>query len=177
MTLAAHLQAIEAALNDADLPPCCDVAISPGRFDASELGRTSFRGPALRVAFLGAPRTTPLADTSRRYGCAFAVFILTEGRNRAIEGLDLTELVAEVVELNRFSHARVGIPDSIRLDTLYSGDVDDKGVSIFSVSWTQAMRIGASVGSGTASLDAAVPDSERELTEHFELIQEPGLDD
>lgn len=151
-----------------------DIDVSPGRFNADEITRRSFKAPALRVAFLGAPRTKAKADDTRRYDGAFAIFILTDGRNRATEGVDLAQAVAERVEVNRFSDGKgVGLPENIRLDALYSGDIDEKGISLHSVSWTQGLTLGKSSGLASAPDPAArIPDG-TELDQDIDITLMP----
>ncbi|PIE13825.1 MAG: hypothetical protein CSA70_03670 [Rhodobacterales bacterium] len=167
MKISDFLTDVETLLKGAEtLSDVRDIAISPGRFNADEIARRSFKAPALRIAFLGTPRTQPRADETRRYDCAFAVFVLADGKNRATEGLDICQAVAELVEVERFTDGRgVGLPRNLRMDALYSGDVDDKGVSLHSVSWVQSLRLGVSAGIATA------PDTTDIVPEGAELYQ------
>jgi len=153
MKISDHMTAIGDALRAApDLAMVNEVKVTPGRFDASEITKRSFKAPALRVAFLGAPKSQGTADGTRRYDVALAVFVLTDGRERETEGVDIAQAVAELIELNRFSDGSgIGLPTNLRMDALYSGSVDDKGISLYSVSWTQTMRLGASAGIAAAS--------------------------
>lgn len=159
MSISAFLKAIEADIT----PPlqalgARDIATSPGRFDAGEIDRRSFKSPALRVAFLGAGRSKPLPDKTRRYDASWGVFILTDGRGRAAEGLDLMVAIAERIEVNRFAAAApVGLPENIRLDPLYSASTDDKGIALFSVSWNQSIRLGDAVSLDGADDPTAIP--------------------
>lgn len=140
------LKAVEAELKDAQtLSAVRDVAVTPGRFNAAEIGRRSFRAPALRVAFLGAPKSKARADATRRFNAALGIFVLTDGKARDIEGIDLTEAVCEVVEANRFSKGPgYGLPDNVRIDALYTGEINDHGISLHAVTWTQAVHLGNS---------------------------------
>lgn len=141
-----------------------------GRFDADEIERQSFKAPALRVAFLGAPRTQPKPDETRSYDLALAIFVLTDGRGRALEGIDLTQAVAEEIELNRFNApGGVAVPENLRIDALYSGEIDDKGISLHSVSWTQRMRLGMSSGLAAAQDPQALMDAGADLTQEIDI--------
>ncbi|WP_224825596.1 hypothetical protein [Cognatishimia sp. MH4019] len=169
------LEAIKADLQATDsLSDARDIDISPGRFNADEVTRRTFKAPALRVAFLGAPRTQPKPDATRRYEAAFAVFVLTDGKGRANEGIDLTEAVAERIELNRFSDGHgIGLPGNLRIDALYSGDLDDKGISLHSVSWTQAITIGTSEGIGAAGPSDTTMSESIELNTDIDITRMP----
>lgn len=170
MKISALLTAIEADLKaNADLSSVRDIAVTPGRFNADEITRRSFKAPALRIAFLGAPRTRANANRSRRFEGAFAVFVLTDGRGRVTEGVDIVEVVAAGIEDNRFSENAIGLglPDNLRIDVLYSGDVEDKGISLYSVSWTQAFHIGSQAGLGEPRDGALTPGGEINLDTHI----------
>ena len=175
MKISALLEAIKADLTaDATLKDVRDIDVSPGRFNADEITRRSFKAPALRVAFLGAPRTKPKADDTRRFEGAFAVFVITDGRDRATEGVDLTQAVAEAIEVNRFSNGLgVGLPENLRLDALYSGEIDDSGISLHSVSWTQSLTLGKSHGLGTSDDPTAIIPGGVELTEEIDITKMP----
>ena len=170
MKISDLLDAIKDGLTGAEaLQHVRDIDVSPGRFNADEITRRSFKTPALRVAFLGAPRTQPKPDDTRRYEGAFAVFVMTDGRNRATEGVDLTQAVAEEIEVNRFSDGLgVGLPANLRLDALYSGDIDEKGISLHSVSWTQALTLGKSKGLAADDPGAVIP-QEVETAEEIDI--------
>lgn len=171
MKISELLDAIKADLKDAEaLSDVRDLEISPGRFNADEITKRSFKAPALRVAFLGAPRTQPKPDDTRSYEAAFAVFVLTDGKGRANEGIDLAQAVAEEIEVNRFSDGfGVGLPMNLRMDALYSGDVDDLGISLHSVSWTQRIRLGKPKGLSAADDPAAIIPEEVETTEEIDI--------
>lgn len=161
MKISTHLNAIFADLESVkgDLG-VKDIEISEGRFDASEIGRDSFKAPALRVAFLGAPKSKALADTTRKYDAAFAVFVVTDGRGRSARGIDIVEAIAERVELNRFSTKDVGVPKSQRIDALYTSQIGQKGISLFSMSWVQSVCIGTADVAGSEdpfSIDISQP--------------------
>lgn len=158
MKISDFLKAIEADLDKApELDAVRDLEITPGKFNASEITRQSFKTPALRVAFLGAPKTQAKADSTRQFNGAFAVFVMTEGRDRDLEGIDLAQAVAERIEMNRFvDDMPVGDPTNQRIDVLYSGEVDNTGLALFSVSWTQTMRLGKSQGLADFDDPAAV---------------------
>lgn len=158
MKITAFLKAIEADLKTVpELSGVQDIAVTPGRFNASEISRRSFKSPALRIAFLGAPKTQPKADGTRSYNGAFAIFVLTDGKDRDLECVDLAQAVAEHLELNRFSSDMpVGLPAGLRMDVLYSGEIDNKGLSLYSVSWTQTMRLGESQGLADAEDPTAI---------------------
>lgn len=170
------LTGLEALLKADPALADADVEISPGRFDASELMKESFRPPALRIAFLGAPKGTPRADGTRRFSGAFGVFVVTDGRGRHLEGIELTETVTAVIEDNSFPLSPLhGVPENLRLDALYTGEVDDRGVSLHAVTWTQPLHLGRSDGLATAPDLTAIIEPGVELSEDITIDLEPGV--
>ncbi|MBI1495400.1 hypothetical protein [Halocynthiibacter styelae] len=137
------LKAIRDDMKTADLGQTMrDVDITPGQFGADDLERQSFRAPALRIAFLGAPKTDALANETRRYEAALAVFIVTDGADRITDGVAIMEAVAARVELNQFSAGLgIGVPKNHRMQALYSA-TKSKGVCIHAVAWSQNVQIG-----------------------------------
>lgn len=170
------LEAIETELKGAQsLSGVRDVAVSPGRFNAAEIGRHSFKTPALRIAFLGAAKSKARADKTRRFEGAFGIFVMTDGHRRDVEGVVLTEAVAEVVEANRFSTgAGYGLPDSVRIDALYTGEIDERGISLHAVTWTQAVHLGTSAALAVAPDPNAVIDPDIVLNRPTEVPRGDG---
>ncbi|KPU84960.1 hypothetical protein JI58_00500 [Marinosulfonomonas sp. PRT-SC04] len=161
------LEAIKTDLVASDLGAVVkDIEVTPGRFTEFDLGRQSFKAPALRIAFLGAPKTAPLANEVRRYEGAFAIFALTDGKHRVLEAIDLIEMVAAHVELNNFSAGLgVGFPKNIRMETLYTGQMDKKQVSLNAVAWHQTIRIGEPCSIAGPEDEGAIVPEGTELTQ------------
>lgn len=135
-----------------------NVEISRGRFDAAELMRESFHAPAIRLAFLGGPRSGAIANGERRYDAAFAAFIVTDTNERAVSGIDLMEWVAAQIELWRPQIDGVQMPKDQRLEALYSGDIDKRGVALHAVAWAMMVRIGHDeIGAGPHDPAALAP--------------------
>lgn len=135
-----------------------NVEVSRGRFDASELMRESFHAPAIRLAFLGGPRSRAAANGQRQYDAAFAAFIVTDMSERAVAGADLMEWVAAEIELWRPDLPGVQIPKDQRLEALYSGDIDKRGVALHAVAWAMVVRIGHDeIGAGPHDPTALAP--------------------
>ena len=176
--ISALLEAITSDLKKAEaLRGVRDIKVSPGRFNADEITRHSFRAPALRVAFLGAPRARATACDTRRYEAAFAIFVVTDGKARAMIGVDLTQAVAEAIEARRFGDGSgVGLPENLRLDALYSGDIDDKGIALHSVSWTQALTLGEASGLAQPDDPSAIIKRRVKLTEEIDITTDITTD-
>ena len=142
MTIGALINAIEARLNTSRHPDIKDVGITAGRFGATELMEESFRAPALRIAFLGATRSKAAANEQRLYDAGFAVFIITDAKNRATLGVELAEWVASRMTLFISGVKDCGTPKDMRIEALYTAEVDRKGVSLHAVGWAQTIRMG-----------------------------------
>lgn len=165
MSIAALLTAIKARLENASTTDIdgvdlrgFNVALTPGRFDAGELMRESFRAPACRVAFMGAAKSQALANEERRFDAALGVFIVTDRKARDLDGLLLAEWVAVQIELwSNHGLRGVGVPKNQQITSLYTGDLGDRGVAIHAVSWMQTVRLGHDeIGAGVHDPGALV---------------------
>jgi hypothetical protein len=115
-------------------------AVQPhgGRFNLAELKRVALSQPAALVAILGGP-------LERQGGQAVgdvqvAVFIVTTGSSvtsRDSAALAFAETISGLVCENKWKYADAKAPTGMRIDNLYSGDIDNQGVAIWSVSWSQ----------------------------------------
>ncbi|MDO5631135.1 MAG: hypothetical protein Q4G22_04785 [Paracoccus sp. (in: a-proteobacteria)] len=142
-----------------------NVEISRGRFDAFELTRESFHAPAIRLAFLGATRSKAQANGQRRYLASIAAYIITDTVARAVAGTDLMEWVAAEVELWRPNvEGVIGLAQDQRMEALYTGEVDKRGVALHAVAFQIPLRIGADeMGAGPHD-QLAIPDHAGDLT-------------
>ncbi|MBK1868257.1 hypothetical protein [Taklimakanibacter albus] len=127
-----------------------DIDTHAGRFDDEEIGRLIMKAPALRLAYLGSPKTDENQDG--RLGCLakFGVFIVTkdgEPMKRDAQALNIAE--ALLVAFDRYQ-PKVGgktlseAARNLRHDILYTSDTDKKGVLLTAVSWETKITIGAS---------------------------------
>ena len=108
-----------------------------GKFDKKELLRIATKSPAALVTVLGGP-----VERESGQGAAdltVVIFIVTRGdastqRDSAV--LILAEAVAGLAVGNEWGYADAQAPLGIRMDNLYSGEIDRTGVALWSVSWT-----------------------------------------
>lgn len=138
------LSALQSHLKTPGLAGVSDIEVAPGRFDASELARQSLRPPALRLCFLGAAKSQARPNEQRRFDAAFSVFVVTEARARGPVGLQICEWIVEQIILWPAA-AEVwgaGIPRDLRIDALYSSEIDQRGIALHAVSWVQSVRLG-----------------------------------
>lgn len=144
-----------------------NVAIAPGRFDAYELTRESFRAPAFRIAFLGAGKSKALANEERFFDAALGVFVITDRKGRDTDGVALTEWIAARIELwSNHGLRGVGVPKDVRIEALHNGELGERGVALHAVAWAQSVRIGTDeIGAGVHDPAAlvAVPADQLEI--------------
>lgn len=135
-----------------------NVAIAPGRFDAYELTRESFRAPAFRIAFLGAGKSKALANEERAFDAAMGVFVITDRKGRDTDGVALAEWIAARIELwSNHGLRGIGVPKDVRIEALHGGELGERGVALHAVAWTQAVRIGTDeIGAGVHDPDALI---------------------
>ncbi|WP_374425920.1 hypothetical protein [Paracoccus sp. (in: a-proteobacteria)] len=173
MSIAALLTALKdqlEAARDADIGGVdmrgFNVAVAPGRFDAHELTRDSFRAPAFRVAFLGAGKSRALANEERLFDAGLGVFVITDRKARDLDGLLLAEWISDRVELwSNHGLRGVGIPKDQRIEALHTGELGDRGVAIHAVVWGQTVRLGHDeIGAGVHDPAALVGVTPADLT-------------
>jgi len=157
---------------DAKLPELRSVAGHPGRFNLEELKRMTTRLPGVKVAILGAPQTEELGTGEYKATLKFAAFILVgDRRNLSKEkaALNLVEILTTLIGSNRWGRDDVYLAENISADNLYSGSIDKKGVAIWAVTWSQAIRIGEDTWAGGAvPTDIYISDNEPDWGEHPE---------
>lgn len=120
-----------------------NVAISASRFDPWELQHESFRAPAIRLSFIGGPRSKALANEERSFDLAFAAFVITDRRDRIPAGMDLVEWAATALVLFRPASMRgVGPARDQRIEALSSADFEKRSVDLHAVAWTATCRLG-----------------------------------
>jgi hypothetical protein len=109
-----------------------------GSFNKQELQRCATKAPACFVAVLGGPVTRD--STQAVIQANVGAFIVTRGSSGTKRDAAVLSLVESVVGLaveNKWAYAHAKAPTDIRVDNLYSGDIDAKGVALWSVSWSQ----------------------------------------
>lgn len=114
-----------------------------GSFNREELARIALQSPACLVAVMG-------GELERHAGQPVATptifaFIVTRGSSaekRDEAALVLVEAVAGLVVNNGWDYADAQAPDNMRIENLYSGDIDKQGIALWSVSWQQQTDIG-----------------------------------
>ena len=130
------------------------VSIHRGRFTKDELKRVSVNAPSAHIALTGLELLTPHAQGFSDYRMSVAVTIITkdaENKPREIMAQDIIDQMAARLPLTEFGFTEPIM--NIRGQNLYSGEVDKKGVMLWSLTFTQVVRIGKhNIGSTPATL-------------------------
>ncbi len=127
--------------------PLANVAPLGGRLDENELKRIAMRSPAVRVAILGVDGLDNRAGPQAIFSLAAFVVCGTGRKGEAAEegALALVGAALEVLEGNRFGCA--GVPNSVRAENLYSGELDAGHAALWAITWKQSLDIGNNIQS------------------------------
>ncbi len=157
MLLERHLNVLKSRLEEQMIVHRANVEISAGRFDLAELTHTGFRAPAVRIAFLGAGKSSAQANEEREFEAAFSAFVVTEGARRGEEGRAILSEIAAAITLWHSGVRGTGLPKNLRIDALSTFEIERRAVALYAVSWTQNVRLGVDeVGAGVHD-PAALP--------------------
>ncbi len=131
------------------LPDLAVCAPRGGRFDAAELRRAAVRTPAVYAVCLGAPRALVAASDMQVYAdLELALYIVTTdapGLPRGKAARNLAEALLARIPRARWGLSGIGAAEQLRAENLYSTDLDEQGAALWSVRWTQRLRLGAVV--------------------------------
>ena len=137
MTLVTLRQAIIDSI-EANIPAFKSVQAHGGSFNLPELERVSMKSPTCLVAIMGGVierQTTVAVATPAIY--AFVVTRGTSQEKRDEAALVLAEAVATMVINNEWDVECTQAPTGVRMENLYSGKIDAKGVALWVVNWSQ----------------------------------------
>lgn len=139
----AAIKAIKTAL-----PHLRECEAHPGRFNLDELKRFLTKAPSVRVACLGIGRFEREASGMIDCDVQFAAFVLTDGSVRLPGGAAAVNIITALVPLidrNDWGLENVGAAVVTRAENLYGGDLDNKGVALWALTWTQTVRLGIDI--------------------------------
>lgn len=132
-------------------PAVKDIETHNGRFTDDDVGRLLLNTPAMRLAYLGSPKTGPKTGGSLlRLVAKFGIYIATRDTTtlkRDAAAIGIGE--ALMVHIDRDQPIAGGktlsmMAENVRHDILYSEGIDKKGMLLSAVSWD----VGVTVGSG-----------------------------
>ena len=129
----------------AALDPQIDVAQHPGRFTEAELERLVLKKRAVRVAIEGLPEVSVTGPGRIQAQLTLSAFIccgdsLAAPRHQA--ALALVESLLHLIPHQRWGVPclRPALPASLRVDNLYNGEINRKGVALWAVAWRQGYQ-------------------------------------
>lgn len=132
---------LEAAIEDAN-------TVEPygGRLNLGEIKRITARPPAVLVALINGNSSKEEAADPIRVDMLISAFIIAEdkpGVNRDAVALSIAEqVVAQVAAWPWRGKAQASAPNELKLESLYSGELDRTGVALLAVTWKQTVPIG-----------------------------------
>ena len=166
----------------ATLPPGVQVLAHGGRFDsAEEIKRYVTKGPTVLVSCMRIPLSTP--GTARvMLPAGWAIFVITKdvpGAPRDQGAIALVEAVLLQINSNLWGRTDVMVPSAIESRNLYSSKVDNLGVALWAITFTQ-MVTDLAVDTSTLNnfvtfhedIDMAPADGQIDITQTTELPQE-----
>lgn len=132
---------LEASIQDAH-----EVKPYGGRLNLGEIKRLTTRPKTILVAIVNGGGSDPLPDNQLRVEMLLTAFILAEderGADRDMVALSLAEQVIARVALWPWAGiAKARRPEDVKFESLYSGDIDRRGVALLAVTWKQSLPIG-----------------------------------
>lgn len=142
------------------LPDLAVCAPRDGHFDAAELRRAAVRAPAVYAACLGASRVRAAASDRHVYAdLQLALYIVAsnaQGLPRGEAARNLANALLLYIPRARWGSAGIGKADELRADNLYSTEIDARGAALWSLRWTQRLRLGTAAESDCPPLPAAL---------------------
>ncbi len=155
-----------------------------GRMDSKEeLLRIAMSAPCVLIACLGFPRNT-LQSGQPRAGARWGAYVITRGavdEKRDAAALAIVEVLLANIMGNRWGVAGAGNPDGLRAENLYSAKIDNQGVAMWAVTWTQDIDLSPLVDPETldafetlnSEIDMVEADEVVDAEDSIELEQDP----
>ena len=117
-----------------------------GRLNLDEVNRVTKRTPAVLVAVVNGGSADGRANGQLELKAQIAAFVLTEdarGNDRDAAALSVAEeVIISVAGWSWKGAGKAKMPKDVKLESLYSGKLDRRGVALLAVSWTQIVPIG-----------------------------------
>lgn len=143
-----------------------------GRFDQQELMRYGLRSPAALVTVIGTRGKATSHAGQATATIQFACYIVAVGQSdnpKDSEVLDLVELITAAAVNNLWAYSDAQAPKDTRMDNLYTGTIDNKGVALWAVLWTQLVDL--------AVFDVGTLDDFNQMNTDFDLAPADGVID
>ncbi|MEM1284948.1 MAG: hypothetical protein AAGH43_06140 [Pseudomonadota bacterium] len=127
-----------------------------GKLNLGEINRVTTRAPAILIAIVNGAGSEPLANNQLRVEMLLSAFVIAEdkrGQDRDVMALSIAEqVIARVALWSWTGIAKARQPEDVKFESLYSGDIDRRGVALLAVAWKQSLPIG--IDRFTAERDA-----------------------
>jgi hypothetical protein len=167
MSTLALRSAIVSAIDDG-IPTLKTCQAHGGKFDLKELMRWAVQAPAVLVSVLG-------GNIQREGGAnvidlRVAAFIVTPGSSashRDAAVLTIVDAIAALACNNAWDYSQASAPQNIKCENLYAGDIDQKGVALWAVTWTQNVDVG--------EIDASELDDLKTVWAQWDLAPADGI--
>ncbi len=157
MRIKALLSAIQTRIQSS-LPELKKCELHGGRFDLAELKRLAAGTPAIYIACLGSKPLQPVNTGEQDLTLSLGAFIVTKDRAglpRYASAINLAEAVALLVTGNRFAVPGVFSGTHASVQNQYNGNnIDKNGVAMWTVTWSQTIRLGEDEFATTGVYDA-----------------------
>ncbi len=144
MILQDVLDAIVSGIHTA-LPELYQCKSHPGRFTLDELRSFAVATPAVLVSLIGISKSVPVGDGTRDATVVFSAFVITSDQPPLLRdeaSRNIVEALCSLIPQNRWQHECVHPAGEVTGTNQYSGELRQRGVSIWAVRWDQEVRIG-----------------------------------
>lgn len=132
---------LEASITDANT-----VEAYGGRLNLGEIKRITKRPPAILLALVNGNSSAQEAADPIRVDMLISAFVIAEderGRDRDVVALSIAEqVITRAAKWQWRGTVQASAPSDLKLESLYSGELDRKGVALLAVAWKQTVPIG-----------------------------------
>jgi phage gp37-like protein len=126
------------------MPELRSVETHGGVFGAGELKRFATKAPGIRVALLSVDDPKPQSGGAVQWRAKCVAYVMTKNRGglkRDVAALNIvTALVAHIND-HRFGLTFVTPAKPVTARTLYSGELDKSGITLWAVQWFQTIEL------------------------------------
>lgn len=116
-----------------------NIEVHNGRIDVAAIKKWVRSTPAIRVAVLGARNIESVGNGQVDVGWAINVYVVDDD---ALKASNFSTAIIVDAEGNQRSLDDVHPPEQLRCDNLHASPLEKLGVTIWAVSWAQAIRTG-----------------------------------
>lgn len=123
-----------------------EIKLHGGAFDEDAVKRFSVKSPSLRIACLGVKDLNQMPSGHWSGPAMMVGYVVASAMGTPeFEALDYAEEFATAIHLESFELDYVGPAMVQDISSIYSNNVDKRGVAIAAVSWTQSLTMGRDI--------------------------------